>query len=135
MLTNVVENGHGKLAGVPGYLVGGKTGTAQVAHSTSKGYEEGKHIGSFVGFAPVDDPEFTMLVRIDNPKNVEWAESSAAPIFGELMSFMLDYRNIKPTEEYTQADLTRFNKTHTLREYILKEEKDEKEPDGQKPIE
>jgi len=125
MLQSVVINGHGKLAGVPGYLVGGKTGTAQVAASDSRGYEEGRHIGSFVGFAPVDNPEFTILVRIDDPKNVEWAESSAAPAFGELTKFLLDYKNIKPTEEYVQADLDRFNRTHTIGAYKKDKKTDE----------
>lgn len=99
MLRSVVVNGHGKRADVPGYLVGGKTGTAQVAKTGSKGYEEGISIGSFVGYAPLDDPQFVVLVKLDNPKNVEWAESSAAPTFGQIMKFLLEYAKIKPTEE------------------------------------
>lgn len=124
MLLSVVVNGHGKRAGVPGYLVGGKTGTAQVASNKAKGYEEGKTIGSFAGFAPVDNPRFTVLVRIDNPKNVQWAESSAAPTFGELMKFLLEYANIEPTEEYGQKELDEFNATHTLSADFLKKEED-----------
>lgn len=99
MLRSVVVNGHGKRADVPGYLVGGKTGTAQVAKTGSKGYEEGMSIGSFVGYAPLDDPRFVVLVKLDNPKKVEWAESSAAPTFGQIMKFLLEYAKIKPTEE------------------------------------
>lgn len=98
MLRSVVVNGHGKRADVPGYLVGGKTGTAQVAKSSGKGYEEGMSIGSFVGYAPIVDPHFVVLVKLDNPKNVEWAESSAAPTFGQIMKFLLEYAKIKPTE-------------------------------------
>jgi len=99
MLRTVVTKGHGKKADVPGYLVGGKTGTAQVAKSGSKGYEEGLTIGSFIGYAPIQDPQFVVLVKLDNPKNVEWAESSAAPAFGEIMHFLLEYAKIPPTEE------------------------------------
>jgi cell division protein FtsI/penicillin-binding protein 2 len=99
MLRSVVVNGHGKRADVPGYLVGGKTGTAQVAKSGSKGYEESMSIGSFVGYAPLNDPQFVVLVKLDNPKNVEWAESSAAPTFGQIMKFLLEYAKIKPTED------------------------------------
>lgn len=95
MLASVVENGHGKRAGVAGYYVGGKTGTAQVPKKGG-GYEEGKNIGSFVGFAPVDNPAFSMLVRLDNPKGVEWAESSAAPTFGEIAKYLLQYYKIAP---------------------------------------
>lgn len=90
MMVNVVENGHGKRAGVKGYYVAGKTGTAQVP-AKSGGYQAGAHIGSFAGFAPADNPKFVMLVRIDQPRDVEWAESSAAPLFGELAEYMLNY--------------------------------------------
>ncbi len=126
MLVSVVKEGHGKRAGVPGYLVGGKTGTAQVASQERKGYEEGKNIGSFGGFAPADNPKFTIIVRVDNPKAVEWAESSAAPVFGELMKFLLEYYNIEPTEEYVQKDLDVFNSTHNLKEFASKAEEEEK---------
>src|SRR3989338_3771472 len=54
-----VANGHGKRAGVPGYYIAGKTGTAQVA-SESGGYELNNTIGSFAGFGPVEDPKFAM---------------------------------------------------------------------------
>ncbi|MDO8529751.1 MAG: penicillin-binding protein 2 [bacterium] len=100
MLRSVVVNGHGKRADVPGYLVGGKTGTAQVAKSDSKGYEEGIAIGSFVGYAPIDDPQFVVLIKIYHPKDVEWAESSAAPTFGKIMKFLLEYYKVEPTEPY-----------------------------------
>lgn len=90
MMVNVVEHGHGKRAGVKGYYVAGKTGTAQVP-AKNGGYQAGAHIGSFAGFAPVDNPKFVMLVRIDQPRDVEWAESSAAPLFGELAEYMLNY--------------------------------------------
>ena len=99
MLRSVVTDGHGKRANVPGYLVAGKTGTAQVAKSGSKGYEEGLAIGSFAGYAPLDDPQFAVLVKINNPKDVQWAESSAAPAFSRVMKLLLEYYKIKPTEE------------------------------------
>lgn len=100
MLRSVVVNGHGKRADVPGYLVGGKTGTAQVAKSGAKGYEDNLTIGSFVGYAPIDDPQFAILVKIENPKDVQWAESTAAPAFGRIMKKALEYYRIEPTEEY-----------------------------------
>ena len=127
MLVSVVDNGHGKPAGVPGYAVAGKTGTAQIASRETKGYEEGINIGSFAGFAPAENPQFTILVRMDNPKAVEWAESSAAPVFGELMKFLLDYKNIKPTREFTQTDLNKFAQTHNLGEFYIQNEKQKKE--------
>lgn len=98
MLRSVVVNGHGKRADVPGYLVGGKTGTAQVAKSGSKGYDENITIGSFVGYAPINDPRFVIVVKFDNPRDVQWAESSAAPTFGAIMRFLLSYAKVPTTE-------------------------------------
>lgn len=107
MLRSVVTEGHGKRADVPGYLVGGKTGTAQVARSDGRGYEEGMNIGSFAGFAPTNDPQFVVVVKMYNPKNVEWAESSAAPLFGRVMKFLLEYYRIKPTEDPNASPLAK----------------------------
>lgn len=105
MLRSVVTNGHGSQADVPGYLVGGKTGTAQIAKVGAKGYEEGVNIGSFAGYAPVDDARFVLIVKIINPRGVEWAESSAAPTFGKIMKFLLEYYNVKPTEDPTTSPM------------------------------
>jgi cell division protein FtsI/penicillin-binding protein 2 len=100
MMISVVVNGHGKKAAVQGYKVAGKTGTAQVPKPPSEGggYYEDRHIGSFAGFFPADNPKFVMIVRLDNPKNTEWAESSAAPTFGEIAKWLLDYYQIPPSE-------------------------------------
>lgn len=89
MLISVVENGHGKKAKVEGFEVAGKTGTAQIPKKEG-GYEENDHIGSFIGYAPANDARFVMLVKFDRPANVEWAESSAAPIFGEIADWLLN---------------------------------------------
>ena len=90
MLVNVVEGGHAKLAGIDGYFIGGKTGTAQVASASSRGYGS-KTIHTFVGFGPVDDPKFVMLVKLDDPRDMVYAASSAAPLFGTISEFMLNY--------------------------------------------
>jgi stage V sporulation protein D (sporulation-specific penicillin-binding protein) len=99
MLRSVVTQGHGKRADVPGYLVAGKTGTAQIAKTGERGYEEGVAVGSFAGFAPIDDAQFAVLVKIDNPKDVQWAESTAAPAFSKIMKFLLEYYGVEPTED------------------------------------
>ena len=96
MLVSVVENGHGKRAGVPGYYIGGKTGTAQVARSDGLGYSADNTIGSFAGFGPVNEPRFAMVVRIDHPRDVQWAESTAAPLFGDIAKFLLQYFEVPP---------------------------------------
>jgi cell division protein FtsI/penicillin-binding protein 2 len=97
MMTNVVENGHGKRAAVPGYYVAGKTGTAQVPRKDGRGYEANNNIGSFIGYAPVEDPKFVILVRINHPRTVSFAESSAAPSFGQMAQFLMNYYNIAPS--------------------------------------
>ena len=99
MLVSVVENGHGKRAGVTGYYVAGKTGTAQIAKGG--GYEKGQGttIGSFVGFAPLQNPRFTILVKMDRPRGVEWGEATAAPVFGELAKFLFKYYDVPPTRK------------------------------------
>jgi len=93
MLANVVEGGHAIRAAVSGYYIGGKTGTAQVASGSVRGYG-GQTIHTFVGIAPIDDPAFVMLVKLNDPKDVQFAASSAAPLFGELAGYLLDYLEV-----------------------------------------
>lgn len=96
MMVSVVENGHGKKAGVVGYRIAGKTGTAQIPGPG--GYlPENQTIGTFVGFGPVEDPAFVMITRVDKPSGVKFAESTAAPLFGDLATFLMHYLQIPPT--------------------------------------
>jgi len=90
MLVQVVEGGHAKHASVDGYYVAGKTGTAQVADRKKKGYGD-KTIHTFVGFSPVENPQFVMLVKLDDPKDVMYSASSAAPLFGDIAEFILNH--------------------------------------------
>jgi len=94
MMVSAVDNGFGKKAGVPGYYIAGKTGTAQVAETGGYG---GKTVQSFIGFGPVEKPRFTMVTKLTNPSGAGWAESSAAPLFGEIASFLLKYYQIAPS--------------------------------------
>lgn len=97
MLVNVVENGHSKRAYIDGYYIGGKTGTAQVA--VSGGYSADKYIHTFIGIAPIDEPVFVMLTKIDAPKDVEFAEGSALPLWTEIADFMLKYYQVPKTRK------------------------------------
>ncbi len=94
MLEGVVLNGHGKRAKVAGVRVGGKTGTAQIPDPKG-GYYPDRTIGTFAGMFPIEDPRFVMVVRFDNPKTVEFAESSAAPAFGETAEWMANYYQLR----------------------------------------
>jgi cell division protein FtsI/penicillin-binding protein 2 len=95
MLVDDVEEGYGKQAGVKGYYIGGKTGTAQVA--SKGGYAQNDNIGSFVGYGPVGDPQFVMIVNINHPRDVAFAESTAAPAFGQIAKFILSYYQVPTT--------------------------------------
>lgn len=82
---------------VPGYVLAGKTGTAQkVVDGT---YSETQFIPSFVGFAPADDPKLLVSVVVDEPKGGDYYGGTvAAPVFGQIASFALPYLGIPPTE-------------------------------------
>jgi cell division protein FtsI/penicillin-binding protein 2 len=98
MMISVIENNRKNYAGVPGYYLAGKTGTAQVAKKGGGGYEEGETIASYAGFGPVEDPRFVVVVRLDSPRE-EWADVTAAPLFRSLAAFLLDYFEIPPTRK------------------------------------
>ncbi|MGB1288721.1 MAG: peptidoglycan D,D-transpeptidase FtsI family protein, partial [Aggregatilineales bacterium] len=82
MMIQVVADPNGApLAGIPGYTIAGKTGTAEIPGPT--GYENGTSIVTFVGFFPADDPEVAVLVKLDRPAGY-WGSQVAAPVFQRL---------------------------------------------------
>jgi cell division protein FtsI/penicillin-binding protein 2 len=89
---------------VPGYRVGGKTGTANIA-TENGGYKADAYISSFAGVAPLDDPQIAVLVKIDEPKDVPWGTVVAAPAFNRLASQALAYLNVPPSDEVLVASL------------------------------
>lgn len=99
MMVSVIENGHAKKAKIDGYKFAGKTGTAQVPKKEGGGYERNKSIHTFVGFGPIPNPKFSILVKLDNPQNGIWAESTTVPVFKELSQELINYYNIPPTEK------------------------------------
>ena len=96
MMEQVVQHGSGWPTRMAGYRIAGKTGTAQVPKADGSGYEEDKNIGSFVGFAPVEDPKFVMLVRVNYPKVDGFAEKTAVPTFAEIAKQLFMYYQIAP---------------------------------------
>lgn len=95
MLVSVVEKGFGSGAKVPGYYIAGKTGTAEVPLKNNKGYEPDKTIQSFIGFGPAFNPQFLILVKLDNPK-IPKSSLSAAPVFKKLAQYIINYWQIPP---------------------------------------
>jgi len=98
MLVSVVENGHTQRAGVEGYQIAAKTGTAQIPDPTTKKYLETETIHTVLGYFPAFDARFSMLVRIDKPVGVKYAESTSAPLFGEIAKYILNYYEIPPSK-------------------------------------
>jgi cell division protein FtsI/penicillin-binding protein 2 len=107
MLTNVVEKGFGHLAQVPGYWIGGKTGTSQVPY-TSLGINKAGYSDhtwqTFMGFAPALDPKFIILIKLNNPTATKTSEYSAVPIFHDLAKYIFDYWQIPPEREEAVLD-------------------------------
>ena len=97
VLQSVVENGSGKRARITGYNVAGKTGTAEKL-SKEGGYGKRSHVVSFCGFAPVSDPQFTILIILDNPSKYTFGGTAAAPVFKEIAAPLLALKGIKPDQ-------------------------------------
>ncbi len=95
MMVGVVSRGTGKQAKIPGYRIAGKTGTAQKV--VNGRVMEGVYIASFVGFAPVPDPQVALMVNIDEPKGAFYGGQVAAPVFRRVMQQILHYWRIPPS--------------------------------------
>lgn len=98
MLVSVVENGFAKRAKVPGYYIAGKTGTAEVPFEHKRGYYKDRTIQTFVGFFPAFNPQFLVLIKLDNPRT-KTAEYSAVPLFQKMAKYIIDYSQIPPDYE------------------------------------
>ncbi|HET7555677.1 MAG TPA: penicillin-binding protein 2 [Gaiellaceae bacterium] len=90
MLKNVVAEGTGTLAAVPGYQVAGKTGTA-AKPDPQGGYSDTRYVASFVGVVPASRPRLVILVSVDEPRGAIWGGVVAAPAFAEIAKFDLQY--------------------------------------------
>lgn len=95
MMVHVVEDNSLKLSVVPGYKIAGKTGTADLP--TATGYTSGATYASQVGFAPVEDPKFALLVRIDDPEK-KYGGQVASPVFKKIAEQLFAYMKIPPSE-------------------------------------
>ena len=113
MMEGVVLYGTGKAAQLNGYSSGGKTGTAQKVDPVTHLYSKTMHIGSFAGFAPVNNPVISVAVIMDNPKGGSYYGAAvSAPVFAEVAQEVLEYLNVPhdvevkhPTTPLKQAKL------------------------------
>ena len=103
LLEGVVAEGGGKNAAIPGYRIGGKTGTAQV-------YVDGvvssdRHIGSFLGFAPIDDPQIAVLVIVEEADvAIDFGSVTAAPYARDILEQSLLYLGIAPSTDEPEPE-------------------------------
>ena len=97
ILEKEVSEGGGTKAMVEGYHFGGKTGTAQKLDTKHGGYLDGQYIASFIGFGPVEDPKFVVLVVIDDPqKGSYYGSQIVAPVFKDIVSQLVRYYQMSP---------------------------------------
>ena len=108
MKTVIAKGGTGTNAALDGYSVGGKTGTARKLGDNGK-YLNNKHIASFVGFTPVENPKLAILIVIDEPKGKYYGGTVAAPVFRRIAREALNYLNIPP-----QSGTKRFATSHRI---------------------
>jgi membrane peptidoglycan carboxypeptidase len=98
LMVGVVEHGTGKKAAIPGFAVAGKTGTAQKAGVG--GYQPGRYVSSFVGFAPSENPRIVGLVLIEEPRGGRYYGGDiAAPVFSRVVSQALGILRVAPEEQ------------------------------------
>lgn len=98
MMEKEISEGGGLKAQVPGYHMGGKTGTAQKLDTVHGGYLPNQYIASFCGFGPVEDPKAICLVVLDSPRGTYYGGQIAAPVFSEAMGQIMRYLGV-PTYE------------------------------------
>ena len=83
-------------AAIPGYMLAGKTGTAEKPDPVTGGYSESKYVSSFVGFAPAKQPKLLVAVMVDEPQGEIYGGLVAGPAFRKITSFALNYLQIPP---------------------------------------
>lgn len=93
MMVSAVDKA--KVARIPHYRVAGKTGTAYIPDFEKGGYTDNV-INTYVGFAPATDARFTILLKLDDPKDAPLAGQTVVPAFRELAEFILNYYDIPP---------------------------------------
>ena len=103
MFRDVVVEGTGTEAAIPGYTVAGKTGTAQKAEN---GRYVRKYVASFVGLVPARKPRLAILVMVDEPRGNIYGGVVAAPAFRDIARFDLQYLEVPPDAPETKKSLT-----------------------------
>ncbi|MBI3631127.1 MAG: penicillin-binding protein 2 [Candidatus Sungbacteria bacterium] len=98
MLVSAVRSGFETRAGLKGYFVAGKTGTAQIPKAGGRGYSDAV-IHTFVGYAPAFHPRFLILLQLNEPRGNRFAANTLTPAFHDLAEFILNYYEVPPDEK------------------------------------
>jgi cell division protein FtsI (penicillin-binding protein 3) len=106
MLKGVVREGTGAQAQINGYLVAGKTGTAQKFDRVLRKYTSKAHLAVFVGFVPADNPVLSMIIVIDQPQGKYYGGDVAAPVFKEIGTLVLRHMGIPKKMDLIQPIIT-----------------------------
>ena len=124
MLERVVASGTGRLAQIPGYRVGGKTGTAQMINPETRSYKDGTYVASFCGFAPVNDPALVGVVVLDAPRGREYYGGRiSAPVFPRVVRQTLRYLDVAPSySQERKPDRPPEIPDHLLADFVAEDE-------------
>lgn len=102
----VVEYGTGKTARPAGYMIGGKTGTAETIDQNTHKRSKDEHVVSFMGFAPADDPQIAIYVVVDRPNTAHQGDAKyATGIVRNILTELLPYLNIFMTEPLSDKEV------------------------------
>lgn len=112
LLVGAVERGTGRKAAIPGFVVAGKTGTAQKAGVG--GYQPGRYVSSFVGMAPSENSRVVGLVLIEEPRGRYYGGDVAAPVFAKVVSQALGILRVAPEEQRLPETLLASNPSERI---------------------
>ena len=114
----VVTKGTGRGVQIPGYRIGGKTGTAQ--KSGNRGYEAGKYFSSFFAFFPVDSPKYAILITVNEPKGAYYGAAVALPPVKSVLEKLIKYKGINPEGIVKNTNLVRQTKNKAVKKDLSK---------------
>ena len=130
----VVEYGTGKTARPAGYMIGGKTGTAETIDQNTHKRSKDEHVVSFMGFAPADDPQIAIYVVVDRPNTAHQGDAKyATGIVRNILTELLPYLNIFMTEPLSDKEVQELEALNMeiTTQYTQKPQEDESEEGGE----
>lgn len=117
ILSEEITSGGGQNAKIDGYTFCGKTGTAQRLNKEGTGYAMNQHIGSFIGFGPFEDPQYVVLIVVDNPSGVYYGAQVAAPVFKEMMTEIVRFKGIRPSHPTDVKEIASSSQNRKQRDF------------------